>query len=272
MTSRNWDFEGNQIFAQYFHAGNFQQLNYIQWHWNVQYTPKTLEPFTTRGGPSIKGPAYTNLHYGISTDSRKTVSVHGCMTNQIVADGSRWNVFDPHATFRLAASLDLTVGLRFMTDDYRRQYVTKVEDPETEYGERHIFATLDQKEVSGTLRLDWGVTPRLSVQAYVQPFVSVGAYSDYKEAIARSKEFNPFDYENHEDYDDPAFNYKSFRANVVMRWEYMPGSLLYLVWTQNRADHEYPGEFDLGRDARALVDRSGDNVFFIKVSHMFSVL
>ncbi|MFC1619735.1 DUF5916 domain-containing protein [Candidatus Neomarinimicrobiota bacterium] len=272
MTSRNWDFEGNQLFAQYWHGGNFQQLNYVSWHWNIQYTPKTLEPFTTRGGPAIKGPAYTNLHIGFDTDSRKPVYFGSCITKQYVADGSIWSVIDPRITFRLAASLNLSLGLELMTDDYHRQYVGKVEDPETEYGERYIFATLDQKEVSGTLRLDWGVTPRLSVQAYVQPFVSVGAYSEFKEAIARSLDFNPFDYENHADYDDPDFNYKSFRANVVLRWEYMPGSLLYLVWTQNRADYEYPGEFDLGRDVRALADRSGDNVFFIKLSHMFSVL
>jgi len=100
----------------------------------------------------------------------------------------------------------------------------------------------------------------------------VGAYSGFKEAIARSLEFNPYDYESHPDYDDPDFNYKSFRGNVVLRWEYLPGSLLYLVWTQNRENDEWPGEFDLGRDVRALTDKAGDNIFFIKVSHMFSVL
>ncbi|MFC1483979.1 DUF5916 domain-containing protein [Candidatus Neomarinimicrobiota bacterium] len=272
MTSRNWDFEGNQLFAQYWHGGNLQQLNYIEYHWNIQITPDGLDLFTTRGGPSIKTPGYSDLHAGVTTDSRKAVVLQGCITSQPVQDGSYYQVLHGSVTFRLAASLKLSIGPEYMQDDYHRQYVGKVEDPEAEYGERYIFATLDQKEVSTTLRLDWGVTPRLSVQAYVQPFFSVGAYSGFKEAIAQTQKFNPYDYESHPDYYDPDFNYKSFRGNVVLRWEYMPGSLLYLVWTQNRVNTEWPGEFDFGRDTRALVDRSGDNVFFIKVSHMFSVL
>ena len=272
MTSSNFDLEGNRLFSQLWHGGNFQQLNYIAHHWNIQITPDGWDIFTTRGGPSIETPGYTNLHWGIATDSRKKVYFQTCITKQYVADGSRWNVMNPSLTLRLASSLNLTAGVDLMTDDYHRQYVATVDDPAAEYGAHYVFATLDQKEVSGSLRLDWGITPRLSVQAYVQPFISVGAYSDFKAAIAQSLDFNPFDYENHEDYDNPDFNYKSFRANVVMRWEYMPGSLLYLVWTQNRADYEYPGEFELGRDMRTLADRSGDNIFFIKVSHMFSVL
>ncbi len=194
------------------------------------------------------------------------------LTGQWRKDGSFYRNMHISGDFRLAASLKLTLATEYMTDDYHRQYVDKVDDAGAEYGERYIFGTLDQKEVSTTLRLDWGVTPRLSLQAYVQPFFSVGAYSGFKEAIARSKEFNPYDYKSYPGYSDPDFNYKSFRGNVVLRWEYLPGSLLYLVWTQNRENDEWPGEFDLGRDVRALTDKVGDNIFFIKVSHMFSVL
>jgi len=174
--------------------------------------------------------------------------------------------------FRLAASLKLSLLAEYGADDYHRQWVDNVDDPKAEYGQHYIFGTLDQEEVSATLRLDWGVTPRLSLQAYVQPFFSVGSYSEFKEAIARSTEFTPYGYEDNPKYKDPDFNYKSFRANVVLRWEYLPGSLLYLVWTQNRENEEWPGEFDLYRDARALAGKAGDNIFFIKVSHMFSVL
>lgn len=272
MTSRNFDFDGNQLFAQYYTTGYFQRLDYISFRWNIQITPDGLDLYGTRGGPIMKYPGFTNIHAGMETDSRKPVMFSGYLTGQFVQDGSYFQVVDGSATFRLAASLKLTLAAQYMTDDYHRQYVDKIDDAGAEYGERYIFGTLDRKEVSTTLRLDWGVTPRLSLQAYVQPFFSVGAYSGFKEAIAQSKEFNPYDYESHPDYSDPDFNYKSFRGNVVLRWEYLPGSLLYLVWTQNRVNDEWPGEFDLGRDVRALTDKAGDNIFFIKVSHMFSVL
>ena len=123
--------------------------------------------------------------------------------------------------------------------------------------------------MSTTLRVDWGITPQLSLQAYFEPFFAVGDYSGFKElARARSYDFEPYAYTS----SDPNFNMKSLRGNLVLRWEYLPGSLLYLVWTHNRANSDRPGEFDLSRDVGSLLDEAGDNIFFIKFSHMLSVL
>jgi len=82
MTSRNFDFDGNQLFAQYWHGGNFQRLDYIDFHWNVQITPDGLDLVATRGGPSIATPAYANIHAGFGTDSRKAVTFGVCLTGQ----------------------------------------------------------------------------------------------------------------------------------------------------------------------------------------------
>ena len=67
------------------------------------------------------------------------------------------------------------------------------------------------------------------------------------------------------------FNVQSFRSNLVLRWEYGAGSTFYFVWTQDRANFDNPGSFDLGRDARALLDAPGEDIFMVKVSQYFSL-
>ncbi|UCH11302.1 MAG: carbohydrate binding family 9 domain-containing protein, partial [Fidelibacterota bacterium] len=186
MTSRNFDFDGNQLFAQVWHGGNFQRLDYIAFHWNVQITPDGLDPFGTRGGPMIAYPGFTYVHAGVSTDSRKAVSGGGCLSGQFVKDGSFFRALNLSTVFRLAASLKLTVSTTLWADDVHQQWVDNVDDSLTTWGQHYVFGTLDQEEVSATLRLDWGITPQLSLQTYIQPFFGVGAYSDFKE-LARAR-------------------------------------------------------------------------------------
>jgi multidrug efflux pump subunit AcrA (membrane-fusion protein) len=72
-------------------------------------------------------------------------------------------------------------------------------------------------------------------------------------------------------FSNPDFNYKSLRGTVVFRWEYHPGSTLYFVWTQNRADYSNPGDFSFGRDFGNLLKASGDNIFMLKLTHRFKL-
>jgi hypothetical protein len=51
---------------------------------------------------------------------------------------------------------------------------------------------------------------------------------------------------------------------VVLRWEYRPGSMLYLVWTQKRADYANPGNLEFWRDTGDLFQARGENIFMIK--------
>ena len=64
---------------------------------------------------------------------------------------------------------------------------------------------------------------------------------------------------------------KSLRGTLVLRWEYRPGSLIYLVWTQNRADFANPGDFRMGRDLGDLFRAPGDNIFLLKVSYRWDM-
>jgi hypothetical protein len=71
-------------------------------------------------------------------------------------------------------------------------------------------------------------------------------------------------------FSDPDFNIKSLRGDAVLRWEFIPGSTAYFVWTQNRMNTDYPGMMQFTRDLTSLLSTKGDNVFVIKISYWFN--
>ena len=130
----------------------------------------------------------------------------------------------------------------------------------------YVFGRLRQTTVGITGRFDYTITPTLTVQLYAQPFVSAGAYSDFK-ALVRPRatpfasQFDPYHYTG-----VPDFDYHSLRMTNVLRWEYRPGSALYVVWQQGREDTLSSGQFRFRRDFGSLLDIPGTNVFLVKLS------
>jgi hypothetical protein len=163
------------------------------------------------------------------------------------------------------------------------------------FGARYVFGDYFQRMLSSNIRLNWTFNPRLSLQLYLQPLLAVGKYDQFKE-LARPKkyEYNVFGEdgstisysESAEEYTvdpdgpgpapvfsfgNPDFNFKSLRGTIVLRWEYLPGSILYFVWTQNRADEANPGDFNFRRDMGDLFTAPGDNIFLIKISFRWNI-
>jgi hypothetical protein len=102
----------------------------------------------------------------------------------------------------------------------------------------------------------------------MQPYVAVGQYQAFKE-LAKPKTyiFYPYFFKN-PDFD---FNKKTLKSNAVLRWEYMPGSTLYLVWTQSRKDELYAGDFDFSRDFRRTFIGGGKNIFMLKLNYWLNL-
>lgn len=268
MTSRNFDFDGNRLFSQVYFSGNIVFPNYLNIWTSLQFTPDGLDLFTTRGGPIMAYPAYINSDGGFETDGRKNIQLSGGYSYRPYKDGS----FNMHSglglTIKLAASLRLTLSTEYLKSLNYRQWMANVVDPEAAYGTHYIFGELPYEEISTTLRMDWGITPRLSLQCYVQPFIAVGDYKGFKElARPRSYDFRPYNYTG----PNPDFNFKSFKGNIVLRWEYLPGSLLYLVWTQGRQNYERPGVFHLSNDLNSLFKEDATDIFFVKLTYMLSL-
>lgn len=103
----------------------------------------------------------------------------------------------------------------------------------------------------------------MTLEAYLQPFVAVGDYTDIRR-LARARSF---DFESVVLGDNPDFNTKSMRSNVVFRWEYQKGSTFFLVWNLSTLDDTRAGRFALGRDLGDAFTGPGSHVFIAKFSY-----
>jgi len=296
FTQRNYNFGGDKIGEQRLILfSNYQFLNYWGAYFQMSVNPKQWSHTLTRGGPLTLTPAFTWYDFSINSDDRKPVvlSFGGYYFSGKSGD-QRWIAYTS-LRWRPKSNISLSLSPEYTSNNTVAQWVTRVEDElmtET-YGSRYIFAHIDQKTLSFSLRLNWIFTPKLSLQAYIQPFIAVGDYDRFKElARAKSFDFNQFgagdstinymdgDYIVDPDGPNPAhafsfgnpdFNYKSLRGTIVLRWEYRPGSLFYLVWTQNRADFANPGDFNFSRDFGNLFTAPGDNIFMVKFTYRFKL-
>jgi hypothetical protein len=150
------------------------------------------------------------------------------------------------------------------------QYVATVEDAEaaSTFGAYYLFAPLEQTTLALEARLNLTFTPRLSLEVYAQPFLSSGDYGEVG-ALAAPRGYAFEDYEG--GVPDRDFNLRSLRGNAVLRWEWRPGSTLYLAWQQTRSDFATGtagvGEFDFSRDRQALFRAQPDNIFLLKINY-----
>jgi len=292
---RNYDFGGNKTWLGYLAIAQGQFLNY--WGFNVMfaYNPKTISNDLTRGGPLALIPAGFQIDWSLNSDSRKpiVISANTSLYSR-PTEGYRWNG-GFSLRWKPRSNISLSFGPGYFVRRSELLWVTRVNDSlmtET-YGTRYIFGRLFQRLLSSEIRLNWIFTPKMSLQLYLQPFLAIGKYDKFKELAKPKKyEYNIFgENESTITYADtvytvdpdgpgaaeafsfynPDFNMKSLRGTIVLRWEYLPGSTLYFVWTQNRADYSNPGDFNFRRDMGDLLTAPGDNIFLIKVSYRWNI-
>lgn len=223
----------------------------------------------TRGGPALRRNTRHNAWFGFETDGRKPVSfvAQGFYVWCDVSGSQDWGV-DPGISWRAGGRMQGSLEFNYYEGVNDQQWYGNFAGPT---GTAYTFARLDQTTMGITSRLDYTMTPSLSLQLYAQPFVTAGDYSELKQVVdpraARyADRFQPYTAVQPND-----FNFKQFRSNTVLRWEYRPGSVLFFVWQQGRQDFRNPGSFDFGRDYGDLFRTRSDNTFLIKASYWFSL-
>lgn len=216
----------------------------------------------TRGGPGGYTNPSVNQWINVQSDNRRPLLVAISTFWWKDGHGGWQRDLAPTLTYRPSSALSISAGVGYTRNHAPSQWVTNL----TGATPRYIFGRLNQTTLRITTRLNYTITPTLSLQVYAQPFLSAGAYSDFKElADGRSRQYEgryrPFAYQG-----NPDFNIRSFRTTNVLRWEYRPGSALFLVWQQGR-DHFVPmGEFDAGRGFGDLFNAPATNTILLKVS------
>ena len=262
---QNWNF-GHDLLANGVSGNWFLELkNY----WSVfgwgGANGRALDDRKTRGGPLAERPTSWNGGAGFGNDSRKKFSFEVLAGIYRAGDGSWERDASLSVVYRPTTNLSLRVSPSFTREYDYAQYVTTIADPNATatYGNHYVFSGIDQNVFDLGTRVDWTVNARLSLQVYLRPFVATGDYRDFRElARPRSRDYRRFAYDG-----NPDFDFRSLRGNAVLRWEFRPGSALYVVWNENRSDTVPVGRFRLRRDVGALRHAPSNDVFLIKMSY-----
>jgi hypothetical protein len=285
-----YNFGGDLVDRQLEAYASFTFHNYWDVTGFVIVSPPRVDDQANRGGPVIGRAGGFNTFLQVSTDSRKAISfssqpVLGCRDNVC------WASANLSATLRPASNISFSFGPAFNDDRTRSWWVTSVADPTatTMFGRRYVFGQLRQRMFSMETRLNVTFTPTLSLELFLQPLIVSASYSRFHEYDRpRSMERTNYganggtiaavDGGYRIDPDgtgpaapftigDPDFNYRSLRGNAVVRWEFQPGSTLFLVWTQSREDMASVDDFEIRRDLRGLVGTRPTNIFLVKMSY-----
>jgi hypothetical protein len=298
---QQYNFDGDLTDRQGQLFAYLQPLNY----WNISafwiYRPSLLDDRLSRGGPVLRRPRATFWAAFVSTDRRKSVIANlsgevGCR-----GDGDCDRSAGIDLQLRPASNVSVSLGPSLSHDESKFQYVMSVEDPTATafFGRRYVFADLIQNSLSMNTRVNVTFSPDLTLELFAQPLIASGEYSRYKEYAAPRSErrlvygedigtvgvmpgtggardvytIDPDGPGPAQSFavEDRSFTLRSLRGNAVLRWEYLPGSTLYLVWTRTSASELARGDIDLGTDARALFRGPAENIFLIKLNYWLAL-
>jgi hypothetical protein len=286
-----WNFDGDLVGASVFLGSVQQWSNFWTSSTAIGLRPETNDDRLTRGGPVARSPGSFSISQWIQTDQRKPYTLSGNFSYARNFRGG-WAVTPGlELSFHPTAAMELGLYPSYQRTHAVAQYVAAIPDETAvrTFGSRYVFSDLDQTVLSLDSRVSWAFSPRLSLQLFVQPFMARGEYSSFKELHEpRRWDWDLYGqesgtlvageegYEVDPDGDGPAetftlrnpdFNVRSLRGNAVLRWEYRPGSALFLVWQQRRYGQGPLDRSDLMRDARELWGIPPENVFAVKVSY-----
>ncbi|MEO7647777.1 MAG: DUF5916 domain-containing protein, partial [Gemmatimonadaceae bacterium] len=285
------NYGGDNVSNRFFTGGFGQLMNYWSVNTNLQVsTAGTVDDRLTRGGPAAYRPGFGAANFNISSDPRRRLVGNIGASVQDGGAGNNREVFSG-LTIKPAPHWDVSLSPAFSRQYSAAQYLRRVEDPAATntFGQRYVFAELDQTVFAIDTRVNYTFTPGLSLQVFVQPFIASGDYGPPME-FARPGKYDFLVYgkdigeiANGRVYPTgqasggpsfalpaPDFNVRSLRGNAVMRWEWRPGSTLYVAWQQTRSDFEPIGDFGLGRDLGALFATSPDDILLVKISYWFN--
>jgi hypothetical protein len=241
-----------------------------------------------RGGPAFRRHSLTSVFGLLATDPSARVqgSVHGEYAPARDDDSRSWSL-EGEGGVRVSRRLSLSGAVSYQTQLENLQYAATAT---TSDGPRWVLGRLDQETWSLTLRANLSLTPDLTLQYYGSPFIGTGRYTAYKrvtDPLARANADRFYLYGPDEialepdanrylvteaggpsfSFANPDFSFRQFRSNLVARWEWKPGSSVYLVWSQGRTGSSAHWEPSLGSNWDALWSAQAENVFLVKLSY-----
>lgn len=264
--------------------GNAQFTNFWNAYLGINREGSGLSNGMLRGGPDFVREGRWNGWGGVNTDSRKAVGLNLNTFWHVVPESDGWGFgMAPSLRWRPSGRATVSLGTNWNRSVDDRQWVGRFGDADDP---TYVLARLDQTSVGLTGRLDLAVSPTLSVQLYAQPFAAAGRYEAFKrvtdprgdtyddrvELLGLTRTGDDWVGDIDGDGTDDTlrsgdFDVRQFRSNAVVRWEYRPGSTLFVVWAQGRDAYDTGGTFRFTDDFGSLFDQHPANVFMVKLSY-----
>lgn len=276
-----WDYRMKYQSSGFYLQSNMEFLNRWAFSPTVYYQNETLDTHLLRGGNAVLLPALWEGTVNIHSDQSKKIyfSLFGSRT-AAQNDHLSNSFYKAEATVIPYNVLKLSLSMNYSENTDNLQYISN----------QTPLAHLDQKTLGATFRIDYNITPEISLQYYGSPFASVGKYSALKEItqpraerysdrfsllnttlvgneyqVAANGETPPYSIQN------PDFTFTQFRSNLVFRWEYRPGSQVFLVWGNERTSWKNDSQTKVDRAISQLSDVFPNNIFLVKVNYWFSL-
>lgn len=288
----NFDFEGNYNRMQYILGADAMFKN----NWNLIlsaiYKPVNYSNSMLQGGPRFRLSEDFFKSITIVSDSRKKFRYSMAIYDNKAKNNSfSYSEINFGLIYQPINAFTFSVNPAFSSNKNKLQYITQTSfnaEP------RYITANLDQNTFSASIRLDYNINPNFTIQYYGQPFISKGKYNQFNKVIDPVADYykdrvNLFDqnqidfnetenrYEVDEDTNgttdytihNPDFSFVQFRSNLVARWEYIPGSEIFFVWSQGITSNGNPNENLLSELNSQILGRKPTNTFLIKMTYRF---
>ncbi len=285
-----WDFGGTNTFF----GGNinttFQFKNLWSIRGNISREGSSVDDTALRGGEALHTPGNWNYNFNLNSNLTKKISFNAGFWDNIIDlnTGRNYGIW-AGLTLRPGNILSVSINSNYNYYNTELQYINTDTDIITDEN-RYIFGTIEQNTLTFTGRVDLNLTPDFTIQFYCSPFVSAGDYGDYKMITNPSatnysdrfmlysqNQLNLTNWTIDENLDGVSdyninnanYNFREYNSNLVLRWEYIPGSVVFLVWSQSRSSFTDVGEFDYINDMDKLFSNHSNDVFLIKLQHRF---
>jgi len=285
----SWDF-GGYLALVGIESGAYTRFTNF-WSFEINSNINTDIRYNTylRGGPSIIVPGGRTIYLSGSSDDRKKLIVEPSFSFQQSRYASKnYKNLGLEIEYKPFDAVNFSVEPEFFKSFNTLQYVRQLNTGDVN---RYIFASIDQTVFSVSLRANLTLSPELTIQYWGQPFIATGSYSEFKYItnglaenyenrfhqftddeitlsgsdnvyqVSETSGLDPYTFSN------PDFHISEFLSNMVIRWEYRPGSYLYAVWSQSRGGFEPDPVFDFGYDLPAIWSIKPTNVFLLKLSY-----
>ena len=285
--STEWNYGGERQFTRLSSTASLTWSNFWTTSVSADFNTRAQSQRLTRGGPSV----------GTARGWSSSINLENNSTDQTRWGGAlrysqdEWGGMATRVTGNVAMvpgpRWQVSLGPSYEREVNPRQYVTTLSggSPVT-FGSRYIFAFTDRTTLAVEARVNFTLGPDLTLDFFARPFAASGRFYDFGELPEpRSRSLRTYgtdgttierqpdgDYEVHDGADtftltNNNFNLRAVRSTSVLRWEWRPGSTLFVVWQQDRSGLRGIGDRVGPGDLFRSLTTSGDNFFAVKVSY-----